>query len=191
MNESIQHIIDSCQREESRGQKALYDMYRGLLFGICRRYIGQPESAEDVFIEGFYKIFSKIGSFKNEGSFEGWMKRLMVNECLMYLRKHKKSYMTVELGDLQIGNEDLSALDNLQTEDVLKMVNQLPRGYKTVFNLYVIEGYKHREIAEHLGISINTSKSQLILAKKKLRQIAEKKNIISLTGLPKSNNSKV
>jgi len=68
MNESIQHIIDSCQREESRGQKALYDMYRGLLFGICRRYISQPENAEDVFIEGFYKIFSKIGSFKNEGS---------------------------------------------------------------------------------------------------------------------------
>ena len=190
MNESIQHIIDSCQKEESGGQKALYDMYRGLLFGICRRYIGQSENAEDVFIEGFYKIFSKIGTFKNEGSFEGWMKRLMVNECLMYIRKHKKSHMTVELGDLQIDNEDLSALDNLQAADVLKMVNELPTGYKTVFNLYVIEGYKHREIAEHLGISINTSKSQLILAKKKLRQIAEKKSITSLNGLAKNINSK-
>ena len=176
MNESIQHIIDSCQREESNGQKALYDMYRGLLFGICRRYISQPENAEDVFIEGFYKIFAKIGSFKNEGSFEGWMKRLMVNECLMYIRKNKKSHMTVELGDLQIDSEDLSALDQLQTADILKMVNQLPLGYRTVFNLYVVEGYKHREIAEQLGISINTSKSQLILAKKKLRAITEKKN---------------
>ena len=190
MNESIQHIIDSCQREESSGQKALYDMYRGLLFSICRRYIGQTESAEDVFIEGFYKIFSKIGSFKNEGSFEGWMKRLMVNECLMYIRKHKKSHMTVELGDLQIDNEDLSALDNLQTEDILKMVNELPKGYKTVFNLYVVEGFKHREIAERLGISINTSKSQLILAKKKLRQMAEKKSIISLKIKSNSNSSK-
>jgi len=184
MNESIQHIIDACQRQESRGQKALYDMYRGLLYGICRRYISQPENAEDVFIEGFYKIFDKIGSFKNEGSFEGWMKRLMVNECLMYIRKNKKSHMTVELGDLQIDNEDLSALDNLQTADILKMVNELPLGYKTVFNLYVIEGYKHREIAEKLGISINTSKSQLILAKKKLRQISQKKTrIIGLQGL--------
>lgn len=184
MNESIQHIIDSCQRDESRGQKALYDMYRGILFGICRRYISQPENAEDVFIEGFYKIFAKIDSFKNEGSFEGWMKRLMVNECLMHIRKHKKSYMTVELGDLQIDNEDLSALDHLQTADVLKMVNELPTGYRTVFNLYVIEGYKHREIAEQLGISINTSKSQLILAKKKLRMIAEKKTrVIGLNSL--------
>lgn len=189
MNESIQHIIDSCKREESKGQKKLYDMYRGILFGICRRYISQSENAEDVFIEGFYKIFSKIGSFKNEGSFEGWMKRLMVNECLMFIRKNKNSHMTVELGDLQIDNEDLSALDHLQTEDIFDLVSELPNGYRTVFNLYVIEGYKHREIAEQLGISINTSKSQLILAKKKLRQMAEKKNIISLNGLI-NNNSK-
>lgn len=177
MNEAIIHIIESCQREESKGQKALYEMYQGVLFAICRRYISSYESAEDVFIDGFYKILTKIDSFKGEGSFEGWMKRLMVNECLMHLRKNKASYMTVEIGDFQIENDELSILDNLQTEDILQMVNTLPPGYKTIFNLYEVEGYKHREIAELLHISINTSKSQLILAKKKLRSIAEKKSI--------------
>lgn len=179
MNDSIKHIIESCQQGESQGQKILYGMYKGLLFSICRRYISNFESAEDVFIEGFYKILSKIDTFKGEGSFEGWMKRIMINECLMFLRKNKSSYMTVELGDLQIDNEELSALDHLKAEDILTLVNELPQGYRTVFNLYVVEGYKHREIAEQLGISINTSKSQLILAKKKLRLMCQKKRKIN------------
>lgn len=179
MNEGILHIIESCQREESKGQKILYDRYKGLLFGICRRYIDSYENAEDVFIEGFYKILTKITSFKGEGSFEGWMKRIMINECLMHIRKNKKQHMTVELGDLQVESENLSALDHLLAEDILALVQQLPHGYRTVFNLYVVEGYKHREIAEQLNISINTSKSQLILAKKKLKQMTEKKRKVN------------
>lgn len=175
MDNTLKHIVEACQRNEPNAQKKLYGMYKGLLFSICRRYISNYEAAEDVFIEGFYKILTKVDSYKHQGSFEGWMKRLMVNECLMHLRKNKSQYMTVELGDLQIDNDDLSALDHLQAEDIMKMVNELPTGYRTIFNLYIVEGYKHREIAEKLGISINTSKSQLILAKKKLRTMAEKK----------------
>ena len=182
MNEAILHIIESCQREESKGQKELYARYKGILFAICRRYISNTESAEDVFIEGFYKILTKIDTFKGAGSFEGWMKRLMVNECLMHIRKHKSSKLTVELGDLQIGNEDYSALDHLLADDILKLVNQLPTGYRTIFNLYVVEGYKHREIAEKLGISINTSKSQLILAKKKLQLLSSKLMSVGKSG---------
>lgn len=175
MNISLKHIVEACQRNEPAAQKQLYEMYKGLLFSICRRYIANHEAAEDVFIEGFYKILTKIDSYKHQGSFEGWMKRIIVNECLMQLRKNKSKYMTVELGDLQIDSEDLSILDQLQAEDIMAMVNTLPTGYRTVFNLYVVEGYKHREIADQLGISINTSKSQLILAKKKLKKMAEKK----------------
>ncbi|MDH3243176.1 MAG: sigma-70 family RNA polymerase sigma factor [Saprospiraceae bacterium] len=154
----------------------LYDRYAPVLFGICRRYIRQNEDAEDVLLETFYKIYSNIGQYGFKGSFEGWMKRIAINESLMFLRKNKNPYLRAELNDIFVeGSPNVEEL--LFEQDVMKLLEQLPVGYRTVFNLYVIEGYKHREIAEQLGISINTSKSQLIQAKRKLSQLIKKNKV--------------
>jgi len=140
-------------------------------------------SAEDVMITSFYKIFTKIDQYKNQGSFEGWMKRIVINESLMHLRKHNNLNLHVDVEKAPQIKEDAVILNELYLDDMLEMLEELPNGYRTVFNLYVIEGYKHREIAELLGISINTSKSQLILAKKKFKVLYKKKqNNIWLTG---------
>ena len=171
---TLADIIRGCKRQEPKAQKELYDRYKEVLFGITRRYIKSIEDAEDVFIEGLYKIYSKIDKYEGTGSFEGWMKRIVINESLMYIRKNKNFNLSVETDNIQIGVSP-EIINSLQYNDVIKLLDQLPTGYRTIFNLYVIEGYKHREIAELLKISINTSKSQLILAKKRLREIYKKK----------------
>jgi RNA polymerase sigma-70 factor (ECF subfamily) len=171
---TIEKIIDGCRNNDRVSQKKLYSKYSPILFGICRRYVKDFQEAEDVLVEGFIKIFGKINTFEGRGSFEGWMKHIMVNECLMHLRKRKLVYNGFEY-EIPVKHK---AIENLKYNDIIEMVNLLPNGYRTIFNLYVIEGFKHREIAEKLGISINTSKSQLILAKKKLRGIFLDKNEI-------------
>jgi RNA polymerase sigma factor (sigma-70 family) len=167
-------ILEGCRKEDRKAQQALYDKYSPVLFGICRRYVRHYEDAEDVLIDAFFKIFKKIHQFKGNGSFEGWMKRIVVNEALMFLRRRHNFNMTVEINE----NLDITARarieDDLAAQDILDLLNTLPTGYRTVFNLYVIEGYKHREIAEILDVSINTSKSQLILAKKRLQELLNK-----------------
>jgi len=169
-------IIKGCKSKKRKAQKMLYDRYAPVLFGICRRYIRQNEDAEDVLLETFYKIYSNIGQYGFKGSFEGWMKRIAINESLMFLRKNKNPYLRAELNDIFVeGSPNVEEL--LFEQDVMKLLEQLPVGYRTVFNLYVIEGYKHREIAEQLGISINTSKSQLIQAKRKLSQLIKKNKV--------------
>lgn len=175
MYTDLAHIVSEVKLGNAQAQKALYDQYKGILMGIARRYMKNIPDAEDVLIEAFYKIFNKIKSYKGEGSFEGWMKRIVVNEALMALRKKANFNMTVEVEDLNLKVEPLGQ-QNLEYNEILAMIDQLPTGYRTIFNMYVIEGYKHREIAEQLGISINTSKSQLILAKKKLQGFIKKKN---------------
>ena len=146
----------------------LYDRYSPKLFGLCKRYVKGREDAEDVLLEGFFKIFKHIQQYSGSGSFEGWMRRIVVNEALMFLRKGHNFKADVELNNIDIGSQ-ISVEDELAAQDILDLLDLLPTGYRTVFNLYVLEGYKHREIAEILGISINTSKSQLILARKKLQ----------------------
>ncbi len=163
-------LIEQCKRDNRRAQRALYDKYSPKMYGVCKRYLKSREDAEDVLLEGFYKVFDKIDSFKHKGSFEGWIRRIMVNQALMFLRKKHNFNMTVEISNIDVKTE-LTAQDSLEAKDILDLLNKLPIGYRTVFNLYVIEGYKHREIGEILGISINTSKSQLILAKKRLQKL--------------------
>ncbi len=163
-----QELIERCRREDRRAQKLLYDRYTPKMFGVCRRYIKSREDAEDVLVEGFFKVFKNIHQFKGNGSFEGWIRRIMVNESLMYLRKAHNFKLTVEVSNIDIKSK-VTVEDELMAQDILNLLSKLPTGYRTVFNLFVLEGYKHREIAEMLGISINTSKSQLILAKKRLR----------------------
>lgn len=172
LNETLKGV----RRKDRKAQKALYEAYAPVLMAIGIRYMKDVHLAEDMVAEAFIKIFTKIRSYKDEGSFEGWMKRIMINECLMQLRKNQRQYMYVPVEQAEI-EIDPVALDELGEAEILKVVSELPEGYRTVFNLYVIEGYKHREIAEILGISIHTSKSQLIMAKRRLQEII-KKNII-------------
>lgn len=163
-------VIQGLKNEDRKVQQHLYDKYAPILLGICRRYVKVLEDAEDVLIDTFFKIFTNIHQYKGAGSFEGWMKRIAVNESLMLLRKKHNFRLTVEISNIDIATPS-KALNSLQESDVLALLEKLPTGYRTIFNMYVVEGYKHREIAEELGISINTSKSQLILAKKRLRSM--------------------
>jgi RNA polymerase sigma-70 factor (ECF subfamily) len=164
-------IIAGCVRQDRRAQRALYDRFAPLLFAVVRRYVSSYEDAEDVLAEVFYKIFTHIDGYRAQGSLEGWLRRIAVNESLMFLRKQHALRHAAEL-DAQVDLADeYTAVEWLAEAEILQLLDQLPQGYRTVFNLYVIEGYKHREIAELLGISINTSKSQLILAKKRLREL--------------------
>jgi RNA polymerase sigma-70 factor (ECF subfamily) len=140
-----------------------------------------PMDAEDALVMSFYKIFSKISQFKGEGSFEGWMKRIVVNECLMKIRKSSNLNLHVDIDQAYDVSDPEHIVSDLNYKELLVLLDDLPNGYRTVFNLYVIEGYKHREIAEILGISINTSKSQLILAKKKMRELFKKKHNIKIS----------
>lgn len=174
MDKKLSHIVESCRKGDRKAQKKLYDDYAPLFMSIAMRYMKQVDAAEDVLVTAFFKIFDNIEKYKGEGSFEGWMKRILVNEALMAIRKKKSFHLTVELNNVEIPNNH-DVISELQYQDIIALLDELPPGYRTIFNLYVIEGYKHREIAELLDISINTSKSQLILAKKKFRDLIKKK----------------
>lgn len=161
-------FIEGCKRHDRKVQKLLYEKYSARFFGVCKRYMKNTELAEDVLVKGFLKIFDNIDFFEGKGNFEGWMQRIFINECLMKLRK--KNDLTVYLESTNIQpKREATALEHLYEQDILKLLDFLPTGCRTVFNLYVIEGYKHSEIAEKLKITEGTSKSQLNLAKEKLK----------------------
>jgi len=176
MQSETNNILLRCKQKDPLAQKALYAKYSPMFFGICLRYLKNKQESEDVLIESFYKIFTKIDQFKEEGSFEGWMKRIVVNSCLMNIRKNSNLNLHVDIESAYHIKEDATAISDINHSELLELMDDLPNGYRTVFNLYVIEGYKHREIGEKLGISINTSKSQLILAKKRMKDLYKKKH---------------
>ena len=177
-------LIQACRKQNSKAQRQLYEKYAPIMLGLCRRYVRGELESEDVMIKGFMKVFSKINSFEGKGSFEGWMKRIMINEALGYIRKNKAMYLEtdIEEADKEPDFDKLST--ELEAKDLLKMINELPSGYRTIFNLYAIEGYSHKEIGELLGINENTSKSQLSRARMHLQKklieterIVGKKNV--------------
>ena len=156
-------LAQAVQRGDAKAQNELYNKYAGKFMTICLRYINDKMTAEDVMIQGIMRIFDKINQFNFAGSFEGWMKRIIVNEALMKIRTSKNFDVDIETIP-DTGNEvDFSA--DLHAEDLLNLVSDLPVGYRTVFNLYAIEGYSHAEIASQLQISEGTSKSQLSRAR--------------------------
>lgn len=181
-NVTEQEIIQGCRRQHRHAQQALYEKYSPKMFGVCKRYLRNHEDAEDVLVEGLFKAMSKIDMFKGAGSFEGWIRRIVVNEALMHLRKNNNFKLTVEISNIEI-QSFITIQDELEAQDILNLLDKLPTGYRTIFNLYVVEGFKHREIAEQLGISINTSKSQLILAKKRLRKLVRENQIPGVGGV--------
>jgi RNA polymerase sigma-70 factor (ECF subfamily) len=163
-------LIKACKKQNAKAQRLLYERYAPIMLGLCRRYIRGELEAEDVMIKGFMKVFDKIDSYEGKGSFEGWMKRIMINESLTFIRQYKAMYLEtdIEAADKKPDYDKIST--ELDAQDLLKMINELPSGYRTIFNLYVIEGYAHKEIAELLGINENTSKSQLSRARMHLQK---------------------
>ena len=163
-----EQLIAECRRGSRQAQSSIYNKYAQAMMHTCIRYIPDVMEAEDALIEGFTKVFSKIDQFefRGKGSFAGWIKRIMINECLMIIRKRKISSMDID--DLLDLRDPQQSDDNLHHQEVMSLLYSLPKGYRTVFNLYVIEGYSHKEIGEKLGISENTSKSQLSKARNSL-----------------------
>lgn len=140
------------------------------MYGICRRYVKNSMQAEDVLVSAFTKVFEKIGQFKGEGSFEGWIRRIIINEALTSLRKSRAMMIETDLQQAEREPDYDGLSDHLEAEDLLRLIERLPPGYRVVFNMYAIDGFSHKEIADHLGISENTSKSQLSRARTYLQK---------------------
>ncbi|MFP4470297.1 MAG: RNA polymerase sigma factor [Bacteroidota bacterium] len=167
-------IIEGCKKGKRHAQNKLYDKYAPVLLAICMRYARNRDEAEDILQEGFIKVFSNIGSYRGEGSFEGWLKRIMVNTAITHNKQQLKHHYHTDIDQIE---ETHSAADagrdegdtvRLAKDKLMNLIQNLPEGYRTVFNMYVFEQYTHREIAEIMEISENTSKSQLSKARRLL-----------------------
>ncbi|WP_245617625.1 RNA polymerase sigma factor [Siansivirga zeaxanthinifaciens] len=162
-------LIKGAIKNNRDSQRILFDLYAPKMLSVCRYYIKDIQFAEEVMLNGFFKVFSNLKNFKAEGSFEGWIRRIMVRESISYLRQKKSIEFALDVIDYK---NDFT--NNIQTEielaEIQQLIDDLPEGYKIVFVMYAIEGYKHHEIAEILNISESTSKSQLFKAKKQLQE---------------------
>lgn len=170
-------LVKACQNADPKAQKRVYEKYASKMLAICKRYLADEMEAEDAMIDGFMKVFDKINSFKLEGSFEGWIRRIMVNETLMCLRSKKKEGFQIGYEQMVIEPEPIQLESSLEADELLQIIAKLPTGFRTVFNLYAIEGFSHAEIAKELNISEGTSKSQLSRARVILQQMIQKTEI--------------
>jgi RNA polymerase sigma-70 factor, ECF subfamily len=175
--EDLQKIVDGCIKGKRKYQEQLFKLYYGKMMGVCMRYAKDQDEAQDMVQNGFIKIFNKLDVYNFEGSLEGWIRRIMVNTAIDQIRKNKRDPFSIE-DDSRIQNveEDLPFSEEddhdvkIKAETAIKAISALSPAYRTVFNLYVVEGFTHKEIAEYLGISEGTSKSNLAKAKQKLKE---------------------
>ena len=172
-------LISKASKGNRKAQQQLFDLFAPKMLSICRQYVKRNDIAEDVMITGFFKVFKNLESYKAQGSFEGWIRRIMVNESISQLRRDKKLLFS-DSEEIENSIEHVAYIESeLGVAEIQKMIDSLPDGYKTVFVLYAVEGYKHGEIAELLNITESTSKSQLFKARKMLRSIVNKENKLS------------
>ena len=172
-------LIDKCLKGDQRAQKALFEKFSRKMMSVCMRYVSDREQAEDVLQDGLVKVFGHLNSFKREGSFEGWIRRTMINTALDHIRKKQKLNLDVDISeaDYLVGEAEKS-LGKMRVEELMLIINDMPTGYRTVFNLYAIEGYTHQEIADELGVTESTSKTQFRKARTYLMSIiGERENI--------------
>ena len=168
-------LIESCKKGNRAAQKILYDRLASRMFPVCMRYIGDRTAAEDVLQDGFVTLFTRLESYQGEGSFEGWARRIFVTTALMSLRKKDALKMSDELETVRgMKTETTSQLQNIGYKELMKLVMSLPPGFRTVFNMYAIEGYSHKEIADMLGITETTSRTQFSRARVWLQNKIEK-----------------
>ena len=163
-------LITACRQGSGRAQKLLYERFAGLMLGVCLRYLRRREDAEEAMLGGFAKVFRALDQYRHEGSFEGWIRRIMVNEALGQLRRKEPLHLAIDDLTYDVPATAATAESQLNADDMLALLSELPAGYRTVFNLYALEGYTHPEIGELLGISEGTSKSQLSKARGMLQR---------------------
>lgn len=168
-------LLIECQRSDRSAQRKVYETMAGKLYSVCRRYLKNDEDIEEVLADTFYKIFTKITQLQNLDTFEGWARKIAVNECLQKLRATKAQFVSMD-DDFVETSGTLSESISFE-KDILSLLNFLPEGCRAIFNLFAIEGYPHKEIASMLSISEGTSKSQLNFARKKLQELLGNQNI--------------
>jgi len=167
-SKSLNQLVTACIKQDRKAQRSLYERFAPVMHTVCLRYVRDAAEAEDILLKGFMKVFQNLKKFRADGSLEGWIRRIIVNEALMYIRRNKHMYLEVDVTEASEAH-DLHP-DHLAEEDLLQLIYELPVGYRTVFNLYAIEGYSHQEISEMLDVSEGTSKSQLSRARQILKQ---------------------
>lgn len=175
---SIDSLLEGCKKGDRKAQENLYKTLSSRMMGLCMRYARDRVEAEDILQMGFVKVFQKVSEFRGEGSFEGWIKRIMVNTAIEAYRKNQRNLNVVDIDEVYDYAQSTFDMSGLELKDLLKLVQQLSTGYRLVFNLYVMEGFSHKEIAEQLGISEGASKSQLSRARAILKE-----KIIKMEGL--------
>lgn len=158
----MKQLINDCKRGKQKARKELFRLYHKRLLGICLRYSSDKSEAEDILLEGFMNIYLKIDQYKFKGSFEGWMKTIIVHICIDYFRKNKKENHHQNIDDFEdLPSSDYSILNEMSAKEIMELIQTLPQGYRIVFNLFAIEGYSHKEIAQKLDVTESTSKSQV------------------------------
>jgi len=167
-------LIKGCIEGNRRSQEELYKRFSSKMYAVCMRYAGNSDDAQDMLQDGFVKVFKNLEKFRGEGSFEGWVRRIFVNTAIEHLRRKTQLVSIGEKEERTIPQNEKTAIDSLAEKDILALIQQLSPGYRTVFNMYVIEGYTHKDIGEILGISEGTSKSQLARARVILQQMVIK-----------------
>lgn len=179
LHKNYSRLISKAKKGNQRAQHELYELFAPKMLSVCRQYVKRPEVAEEVMLGGFLKVFTHLGSYKNEGSFEGWIRRIMVNESISQLRRDKKLLFNEDAEVENTKNHVAYIETELEVNEIQKLIDDLPEGYKTVFVLYAVEGYKHSEIAELLQVSESTSKTQLFKARKMLQKTFIQENKLS------------
>lgn len=166
-----QQLIDGVKNRNRSSQRILYDTFAPSMLSVCYRYVNDMEAARDILQEGFIKIFNSIDTYLNKGSFEGWIRRIFINLCLEHLRKNDVLKNSALIDDPTLDLQpDYSALDQISANELMEIISELPPGFRTVFNMFAIEGYSHKEIADTLGITESTSRSQFTRAKQQLQK---------------------
>lgn len=168
--QSEKDLINACLKGDRAGQKKLYDTFSRVMYGVCVRYSSNPDEAKDILQDGFVKVFTKLGQFSHNGSFEGWMKRIFVNTALEFYRINKNHMYHSDVDAAVENPHNDFTVERMSQKEILKVMNNMAPGYRAVLNLFIIEGYGHAEIAEMMGISEGTSKSQLSRARALLQQ---------------------
>jgi RNA polymerase sigma factor (sigma-70 family) len=169
-------LIKQCIDGNPRAQKALFDMFAPKMFSVCMRYVKDKMRAEDVLQDALVKIYSKLPEYKFEGVFEGWIRRIVVNTCLDQLRKDQKFLKEIQVEEVSYRIEQHEFIaEKLMADDLMKLIQSMPDGYRVVFNMFAIEGYSHKEISKELGVTESTSKSQYLRARAYLKDRIEKR----------------
>lgn len=173
---NLEELVAGCKENDRKAQKGLFDFLAPKMFAVCLRYAGDRDTAKDLLQDGFITLFAKLDSYSGEGSFEGWARKIFVNTALMYLRKTDALKLSTDIEQARsLASEAPGAVGQIGYKELLQLVASLPAGFRTVFNMYVIEGYSHKEIADALGISENTSRSQLQRARMLLQDKIKKR----------------